>query len=156
MAQRCSWIKRAFSLRIDNWRLQLSILSPNSNVLYIKPLDVDCSINPILYNIAIAWEIFTECFTKIDRNYRKVPIFANRNFTRNLNDNGLIDVNFFGRKFYCQHRDRIRMLTVDDCYAGTVFKSCADFSAEGLPLTTACWWRLFTAVSSSIKKIREY
>jgi hypothetical protein len=44
------------------------------------------------------------------------------------------------------------MLTVDDCYAGTVFKSHAEFYAEGLPLTPACWWRLFTAVSSSIKK----
>ena len=74
-AQHCSWIKRANSLVIDNWRFDLASLAPVNNILLIRSSDVDPDINPILHNFAICYTHFYGCFSRLNGNYKEAFIF---------------------------------------------------------------------------------
>ena len=55
---------------IDNWRYDLTIISPNQNVLNIRPADVNRITNPILYSIVSAnCELLAE-YTYSGLNYK--------------------------------------------------------------------------------------
>jgi hypothetical protein len=76
MAQKCSWIKRAYANTIDNWRLNLKMLSPGFNISDIRIFDLSKLENPILYNIVEAFEVFRGCYNRIGNNYVKSKIFC--------------------------------------------------------------------------------
>jgi exonuclease III len=135
MAQKCSWVKRTHAFTIDNWRLRLKLGCPNFDVSLLKKCDFDSVCNPILFNIAEAYELFMNCYGKIGNNHNVVPIFANSSITRSRDDKRLIDIDFFGKKFYNENRTVIRKLKVPDCFSGTNFKSMAEFASDGLVLT---------------------
>jgi hypothetical protein len=61
MAQKCSWVKRTHAQTIDNWRLRLRLGCPGFDVTLLKKCDFDSSSNPILSNIAEAYELFLNC-----------------------------------------------------------------------------------------------
>ncbi len=61
MAQKCSWIKRAHSSVIDNWRVTMRKLAPKDDVSLIRLCDVDRYRNPILFDIIEGYETFVNC-----------------------------------------------------------------------------------------------
>jgi hypothetical protein len=146
MAQKCSWVKRTHAHTIDNWRLRLRLGCPNFVVTLLKKCDFDSRCNPILYNIAEAYELFLNCYGKIGSNHSIVPIFANSSIVRSKDDTRLLDVDFFGKKFYNDNRNHIRKLTVSDCFSDAGFKTMAEFASDGLTLTVSLWMTLRSAL----------
>jgi hypothetical protein len=141
-AQRCSWIQRARSLRIDNWRYDLRVLAPDNNITLIRPCDVDKVRHPILFNIATSYCSFVSEFTKINLNFRTVPFVDNPAIVRSPNDQRTLNKFFFGLEFYNSHRTALRKLTLNDCYVGDRFKTMDEFEIIGVPLTPLLWMRL--------------
>jgi hypothetical protein len=146
MTQKCSWVKRAHDYTIDNWRLTLKTLSPNYDISLVRLFDVDKNRNPILFNIVEGYQTFVNCYSRIGNNFSKIPIFRNPIFVRSKADNNLLDQAFFGKKFYEQNSDRIRRLTLDDCFTGNSYKTVQEFADMNLPLTQALWMRLRAAL----------
>jgi hypothetical protein len=146
MAQKCSWVKRTHAQTIDNWRLRLRLGCPNFDVTLLKKCDFDSRCNPILYNIAEAYELFLNCYGKIGSNHSIVPIFANTSIIRSKDDTRMLDVDFFGKKFYNDNRNIIRKLTVSDCFSDAGFKTIAEFASDGLVLTVSLWMGLRSAL----------
>jgi hypothetical protein len=153
MAQKCSWIKRAHANNIDNWRLRLRILSLCSDVTLLRSVDIDRFISPILYNIAEAYDLFVRCYSNIGNNLLVTPIFLNRAVCRSRFDKKLIDIEFFGKKFYKNHRDEIRKLTINSCFSGNNFKSQDEFRGMNLPFSMNTWMSLRSAVILAKKNI---
>jgi hypothetical protein len=58
----------------------MRIASPKGKIEYIRSCDFDPRKNIILYEIAASFELFVSCFSLIDNNYRKTPIFLNGAF----------------------------------------------------------------------------
>ncbi len=146
MAQKCSWVKRTHAQTIDNWRLRLRLGCPGFDVTLLKKCDFDSIRNPILYNIAEAYEIFLNCYAKIGSNHSVVPIFANSSIIRSKADSRLLDVEFFGKQFYNENRNIIRKLTVSDCFSDAKFISLEEFASDGLVLRVSLWMRLRSAL----------
>ncbi len=90
--------------------------------------------------------MFVNCFSKIGNNLLHVPIFMNKSVSRSKSDLRLIDINFFGKKFYNCNVDAIRKLTISDCFVDGNFKSLAEFAGMQLPLTYSLWMQLRSAV----------
>jgi hypothetical protein len=72
----CSWVKRAQSSQIDNWRTSLAKISGN-NVLTTTPIGIDKNERPILYNISKSFYQFKECFYKINDNFLASYVMGN-------------------------------------------------------------------------------
>jgi hypothetical protein len=154
-AQRCSWIKRAFSKNIDNWRYDLKCLSPAGDVTLIRKIDIDPYTHPILSNIVSAYETFLPAHTLKDKNYKKSQLFLNPAFVRSATDNGLLDIPFFTREIYDRSRDRIRSLIFDDCFLNGNFRTREQFTEIGLYLSGTVHLRLQSAVLFSKRKYAE-
>ncbi len=146
MAQKCAWVNRAHKNTIDNWRLKLKLLSPDSDITAIRLCDVDQVNNPIIYNIVEAYNVFTNCYTKIGNNYSVVPIFCNPFFVLSKHDNNLLDKSFFGSLFFETHKNRIRTLTYSDCFLLDRYRNLEEFAEIGLPLSQSLWLRLRAAL----------
>jgi hypothetical protein len=146
MAQKCSWIKRAHSNTIDNWRLSLKSISPANDISLIRIFDVSKSVNPILYNIVEGFHVFANCFTKLESNFIKSPVFCNPLFVRSKTDGHLLDKAFFGSTFFGNNTAAIRKLTYEDCFNEGIFKSVMEFSNLGLELNNALWMGLRSAL----------
>jgi hypothetical protein len=146
MAQKCAWVNRAHKNTIDNWRLKLRLLSPDSDITAIRLCDVDQIKNPIIYNIIEAYTVFTNCYTKIGNNYSVVPIFCNPFFVRSKHDNNLLDKSFFGSLFFEAYKNRIRTLTYSDCFILDRYRNLEEFANIGLPLSQTLWLRLRAAL----------
>ncbi len=146
MAQICSWIKRAHANNIDIWRLRLLICSPCSDVTLLRSVDVDRISNPILFNVAEAYDLFVRCYSSIGSNLLVTPIFLNRSVCRSRFDKKLLDIEFFGKQFYNRHRNEIRKLTINDCFNGPGFKTLDEFRAMNLPFNINTWMSLRSAV----------
>jgi hypothetical protein len=153
MAQKCSWIKRTHANCIDNWRLRLRALSPCSDVTLLRRIDINRQSNPILYNIADAYDLFVRCYGSAGSNLLVTPIFLNNSVCRSRFDKKLLDIEFFGKSFYNNHRDEIRKLTINDCYEGNIFKSLDEFREMNLPFSTVTWMALRSAVILAKKNI---
>jgi hypothetical protein len=137
MAQKCLWITRAYTNTIDNWRLNLKILSPGFNIANTRLFDVSKIDNPILFNIVEAFEVFAGCNNKIGNTYVKSNIFCNPCLVRSKIDSGLLDKFFLGTQFFERYRDEIRSLTFEDCFNMDSFNSLHEFGEMNLPLTQA-------------------
>jgi hypothetical protein len=146
MAQKCAWINRAHKFTIDNWRLRIKLLSPEFDISAIRLCDVDREKNPIIYNIVEAYNVFTNCYTKLGQNFSVVPIFCNPFFVRSKHDNNLLDKNFFGSVFFATHKSRIKTLTYSECFTQERYKSLAEFAEIGLPVSQSLWLRLRAAL----------
>ncbi len=155
MAQKCSWIKRAHTNTIDNWRLTLKLLSPGFNISNIRLFDVNKQENPILFNIVEGYQVFTRCYDQIGLNHIKSNIFCNPSFVRSKFDGNLLDRSFFGKTFFDLHSDTIRSLTFENCFTATGFKSMNEFAAMSLPLSQVGWIRLRSALLNAKEKFRN-
>jgi hypothetical protein len=58
IAQKCSWVKRAFLCQNDNWRLSLAMAAPDGNIGNVRSCDIDPNRNLILFELAAAFEFF--------------------------------------------------------------------------------------------------
>jgi hypothetical protein len=152
-AQKCSWIKRVFSSCNDNWRLVMRIASPKGKIEYIRSCDFDPRKNIILYEIAASFELFVSCFSLVDNNYRKTPIFMNGAFQRSGNDPRTLSSDFFGKNTYETNYDVIRTLTYDDCFSNGKFKSINEFLDLGFRMPVSLWMRLRSALIFSKKNL---
>jgi hypothetical protein len=148
-AQRVTWLFKAKKKRIDNWRYDLTVLSPNYDVLQVRLRDVNEGCHPILYGICEAYEKFYFNFSRSD-NYKFAQLFDNPNF-RDPQTNNQLTPEFFGREFYRLNKQNIRKLTYNDCFSGTLFKSIREFREMELPLTIALWLRLRNTNSIQIQ-----
>lgn len=74
-AQKCSWIKRAHFKCIDNWRLDLKLLSPTGDLTKIRQSDVDSRIHPVLNTIVKSFEKLVASHAKKNGNYKMAYIF---------------------------------------------------------------------------------
>jgi hypothetical protein len=152
IAQKCSWIKRAAANVIDNWRLSLAIAAPEGDILNIRACDIDPAQHMILHELAWAYEFFIGCFSLIDNNHLKNTVFQNAAFVRSGRDSLLLDINFFGKKYYNENKTRIRKLTFDDCFTDGKFKSINDFTRDvGLVFPPTTWMNLQTAITYAKK-----
>jgi hypothetical protein len=155
IAQKCSWVKRAFTNQNDNWRLTLLSAAPDGNLLNLRACDIPPCKSIVLHEIAWAFEYFSGCYSLLDNNYRKNCIFQNIAVCRSGTDNRLLDIDFFGKKFYNENISKIRSLTFDDCFYDGKFRSLPAFKDIGLDLPVSLWMRLQTALTYS-KKINRY
>jgi hypothetical protein len=155
LAQRCSWIKRAHSLPIDNWRFDLRRFSPSGRVHDIRTCDINQASNPILYNIVSSFSVFIGELTKQNNNYLEANIVDNPAFKRGPLDSRILDCNFFSRISYYDNLHTLRSLTYSDCYLNGSFKSQADFLEMGLNFTQSVWMRLRSALSYAKVKLHE-
>jgi hypothetical protein len=146
MAQKCSWVHRAYQNKIDNWRHELALLSPGYNVANVRLFDIDKGRNPILFNIVEGFQVFVNCLTRVGNNFSKSQIFCNPCFVRSKFDNCLLDRSFFGKIFYEANEQAIRTLTYSDCFSDNNFKQLHEFHEFGLPLTQVVWLRLRSAL----------
>jgi hypothetical protein len=154
IAQKCLWVKRAFLCQNDNWRLSLEIAAPDSNIGILRSCDIDPNNNLILFELAAAFEFLTGCFSMLDNNFRKNPIFLNGAFQRSGVDNRPIDIDFFGKDFYQNNSSVIRKLTFDDCFSDGKLKSINEFSELGIRFLVSTWMRLRAALVFSNKLIK--
>ncbi len=152
MAQQCSWIKRTFDGVIDNWRLDLTLATPQGKIELVRSCDINRECNPILFNLVRSFEYFVSCFSHLEQNYKKAHVFRNFAFKRSKADGRLLDENFFGKNFYEKNREIIRQLTFENCFSGNDFKTVAEFVQMGLPLPVGVWMRLRSALLLSKKK----
>jgi hypothetical protein len=155
MAQKCSWVKRAHMNTIDNWRLQLKILSPGFNISKIRLFDVEKRTNPILFNIVEGYQVFINCYNQIGMNYVKSNIYCNPCFVRSKFDGGLLDRSFFGKTFFDLHNNAIRSLTFEDCFNAIGFKTMNEFADMSLPLSQVGWVRLRSALLYARERFRN-
>jgi hypothetical protein len=155
LAQRCSWIKRAHDLPIDNWRFDLRRLSPTGQVHSIRLCDINKEANPILYNIVDAYTSFVGEFSKVNNNYMVASICDNPAFARGPIENRLLDANFFGRDIYYRNRTKLRSLTYSDCFNNGVFKQLNEFHQESIMINRNIWMRLRAALTYAKNKYHE-
>jgi hypothetical protein len=154
-AQKCSWVKRIHYNTIDNWRLRFRLASLSFDVTLVKSIDFDRRSSPVLYEISNAFDLFVNCFGKIGNNLLLLLIFSNSNIVCSLSDSRLLDIPFFGKTFYNDHRDEIRRLTLNDCFANGAFKSMAEFHDMSLPFTTSTWMALRSAIILAKKRMSD-
>jgi hypothetical protein len=155
IAQKCSWVKRIHTNTIDNWRLRFRLACPTFDVTLVRSIDFNRSSSPVLFEIASAFETFNGCFGKIGNNLLELPICLNPNVVWSSADSGMIDVAFFGKIFYSQHRDAIRKLTINHCLNGGKFKTIQEFHLMNLPLSVSTWVGLRSAVLLARKTINQ-
>ncbi len=129
--------------------------APDGNLANLRACDIQERDSVVLHEIAWAFKYFSGCYSLLDNNYRKNSIFQNIAVCRSGSDNRLLDIDFFGRKFYNDNRCRIRSLTFDDCFIDGKFRSPSSFKDIGLDLPLGLWMRLQTALTYS-KKINRY
>jgi exonuclease III len=152
-AQRCAWIARASKLCIDNWRYDLYNSVPGNNLTYLNTIDINRNTNPILYNLAESFECLVTGFSKLNGNYKKANIFNNGAFVNG--ENQTPNIEFFGREFYRNHKETIRLLKFEDCFQNGRFRSAAGFAELGLPINQATWWRLQLLILHSRQKYKK-
>jgi hypothetical protein len=140
---------------IDNWRLNLKLLSPGLNIANIRLFDVSKQENPILFNIVEGYQVFTRCYDQIGMNHTKANIFCNPIFVRSKYDGNLLDKSFFGRTFFNLHADIIRTLTFENCFTATGFKSMNEFATMSLPISQVVWVRLRGALLFAKEKFKN-
>jgi hypothetical protein len=133
----------------------MCIAAPLGKIEYLRSCDIDPKKNIILYEIAAAFELFASCFSLIDNNYRKNPIFLNGAFQRSGNDPRTLSSDFFGKQTYENNFDIIRMLTYDDCFSNGNFKSINEFLKIGFRMPVSLWMRLRSALLFSKKKLTD-
>ncbi len=146
-ALKCSWIKRAISKNIDNWRYDLKSLAPGGDISLIHTYDVKKTDQPILYNLANAFVEFRNALCKKNSNFKKSPIFLNPNFVRSGLDGEQLDIPFFSREIYNNCTVPIRKLTFEDCFRDGAFKTIQEFTEMELSLNGTVWMRLRGAMT---------
>jgi hypothetical protein len=142
MAQKCSWVKRVHSNLIDNWRLRMTLKCPDNDITLLRKIDIDPIESPIHYGIAEAYELFVNCFSRTGTNYKTIPIFNNSVFCRSKSDTRLLDLDFFGKKFYNEYCTPIRKLRYVDCFVNGVCKDIPQFQTDGLNFSDSLWMKL--------------
>jgi hypothetical protein len=155
IAQKCSWVKRAYTNQNDNWRLGLIGAAPDGNLVNLRACDIPAQTSIVLHEIAWAFEYFSGCYSLLNNNYKKNCIFQNVAICRSATDSRLLDIDFFGKTFYNNNRSLIRSLVFDDCFIDGAFKSPNAFREIGLALPLSLWMRLQSALLYS-KKINRY
>jgi hypothetical protein len=101
----------------------------------------------------VSFELFLSCFSLIDNNYRKNPIFLNGAFQRSGNDPRTLSSDFFGKLIYENNFDIIRTLTYNDCFSNGTFKSINEFLEIGFRMPVSLWMRLRSALIFSKKNL---
>ncbi len=71
IAQKCSWVKRAYVNQNDNWRLALIGASPEGNLVNLRACDIPAQTSIVLHEIAWAFEYFSGCYSLLSNNYKK-------------------------------------------------------------------------------------
>jgi hypothetical protein len=148
-AQRCTWISRAFRIQNDNWRYDLKKLAPGNNILCIRPCDIDVNTHPILYSLVADYTNFYGKYCELNGNFRSAYIFDNQSFKVGPTFTGTVQKNTFGNNFYRLHEAAIRKLKFSDCFIEGIFKTPAEFAADGLPLLQAAWMSLRSCILRS-------
>jgi hypothetical protein len=87
-----------------------------------------------------------EEFSKVEGNFKNVPVFLNKAFPINNSKTAFLDPGFFGEQFYRQNKNMIRKLTYADCHVDNRIKTFAEFRNDNFPLTLAVWFKLCGAV----------
>jgi hypothetical protein len=123
------------------------------DVTLLQSIDIDRRSSPILYNIAEAYDLFVCCYGRNGCNLLVTPIFLNPAVRRSRFDKKLLDIEFFGKKFYNRYRDEVRKLTINDCYNGNSLKSLDEFREMNLPFNVATWMSLRAAIILAKKNI---
>jgi len=151
-AQRCSWIKRAQDLPIDNWRIDLKSKSPGFNILDVRSCDIDSTINPVLSTIVNCYEKLVFEHTTFKRNYKKSSIFLNPAFVRSEKDNLCLDIEFFTKTCYTRNKDKLRSLKFEDCFLNNKFRTPEEFEQINIFFSPIIWFKLQAAITYNKKK----
>ncbi len=127
--QVCAWAKRAQNLD-DNWKLRL-LRGSLGNVLNLRERYFKKNEEPILHNIAKNLELFQENLTKLNGNFTEAFFIDNGHFTFGGGNVRKFDEEFFGSKFFREHRFKLGNLKFSDLVnENRVIESWADFTAS--------------------------
>ena len=91
----------------------------------------------------------------IDGNYKEAFVFKNSAFTRNIDDDGLLDAGFFGHDFYRLHTNCIRKLKFNDFFRNGRICTRDDLANLGLPVSVTLWMRLRAAGALAWIRLRK-
>ena len=136
---------------INNWRLDLRISAPEGNILAIPPCDLDPATYPILHNFAVSYLNLYGEHSTINSSYKEVYIFSNPDFTRGPDTVQTLDHNFFGDNMHMA----LRTIKFCDYFVGNRLKTAAEFLADGIQFTAACWMRLQAALISARNRLQK-
>jgi hypothetical protein len=117
-ALQCSWVKRCRQQINDPWRWNLAA-SCNFRLEDLNPKNIDGSLNPVEYNIAVSYELFKKNFLCMNENFLHARLINNDMFLRaaperRAPENGLIDRNLLGGRFYDENKERLLRINMGD------------------------------------------
>ena len=142
ISQQVVWIKRAFLLTRDNWRVDLKQIC-KGNVLSLGKNDVPDSRFPLLSYFAESFESFLKAFNKTNDNLNKSLLVNNPLLKRGRGDNRKINLNFFLGNISRLENQSINKVTVSDVSIGGRLLSLDEISLNtGLHFNLATYLRL--------------
>ncbi len=110
------WVKRAQNLN-DNWKLRLFRGSYN-NIYNLRAKNFNKNEEPILYNIAKSFDVFTKCHCVVNENFLESYIFENETIPFEQGIRGCLDQNFVSDVTMRLYGNKIRNLKVKDLLEG--------------------------------------
>jgi exonuclease III len=125
-SQKVSWITRASNLD-EIWKIRLFVAG-EGNIYNIRSCLINPSLNPVLYNIAKAYERFLAGYTKHNENFWECPIFENKALFASLRQKTPLTREFFDAEFFEINKKRIFKLKISDFFVTkNSYKSWEDF-----------------------------
>ncbi len=102
----------------------------------------------------------SRCFcariTRLAGNYKKKSqLFRNFAFPRLKSDPKCLGEKFFGKRLFMDHKIELCKLPYKDCFRGNDFKSIAEFTELGLPLSLDLWLGLRSAARLAKRKYAD-
>jgi hypothetical protein len=156
-ALQCSWIRRCYTVINESWRWRLA---DSCNFDFSNPHfeNLDPRLYPVECNIIDSFKKFQSRFFSMNENFLQAkivnnPMFLRENPGRVAADTGIVDSNFFGRRFFEQQKERLQNIKMGSLIVdGTVLNFQNFLDATGIPFTQVMYFRLVTVGNYAVEK----
>jgi exonuclease III len=146
------WVKKAHESTRDNWRVDLHSMSLG-NCFACNLTAVAQDRHPILATLVASFNTFTGKFFRDGCNFWEMYICNNSLVTRNLNNNLLLDSNFFQSNVPRLNLEQVSQLKFKDFFTGNNFKSLDEvINDTNINFSLLTYMRLREAIMSCKNK----
>jgi len=153
ISQQVVWVKRAQLSTRDNWRYDLKRIC-RGNCWTLSPAIVDKTRHPILYNLAVSYEIFVKKFYCKDDNYTKSFVLNNPIFCRSREDDRRLSISFFNQVPVIDP-GKLAVLRFSDIFENNSMKSLHDINEQlGIAFNLLTYMRLGSAMTNFYRSLK--
>jgi hypothetical protein len=152
-AQQTQWVKRVLFAACDTWQEEIYNIT-YGNPLLLNPVIVNRAHNPIIYNIAVSFEVFKTKYWSLNDNFKKAPILFNPLLTRGRGDKRLLDHNFFNQNPPVQ-LDRLAKCKFNYVFSNTPLMLETINHNLNLGLNLVTYMRLTSAASNHFRTVKR-